>query len=61
MAITNRDAPSYRIRSKQKKGACHQFSIQLEVTNCDFKFRNSSRESWNMKSAGNLSLFRLTA
>src|SRR5580692_1962610 len=33
---------------------------QLDVAFCDFKFSNSSFVNWNIKSAGNLAIFRLT-
>jgi len=35
-------------------------STQLEITNCDFKCSNSRALSWNMKSAGNRSMFLFT-
>src|SRR6266404_4376267 len=34
---------------------------QLEITNCDFKFRISAAVSWNIKSRGNRLILRLTA
>ena len=34
---------------------------QLEITICDFKLANSLSVNWNIKSSGNLSIFRFTA
>jgi hypothetical protein len=39
----------------------HHNPPQLEVTNCDFNFSNSTRLIWNMKSSGTSSRFRFKA